>query len=114
MITGLLVSLVFYVHGSSGHGDLSLYHRYAEAFWLDSPPFTSLPAEYPLLSMVPFTLTLLPDYVTGFGLWMLLLLLAVYEVIRRRESAKAAEVCAVYLILGCFATVLGRFDLVPA
>ena len=114
MITGLLVSLVFYVHGSSGHGDLSLYHRYAQAFWLDSPPFTSLPAEYPLLSIVPFTLTLLPDYVTGFGLWMILLFLAIYEVIRRRESAKAAEVCAVYLVVGCFATVLGRFDLVPA
>jgi len=114
VITGLLVSLVFYVHGSSGHGDLSLYHRYAQAFWLDSPPFTSLPAEYPLLSIVPFTLTLLPDYVTGFGLWMILLFLAIYEVIRRRESAKAAEVCAVYLVVGCFATVLGRFDLVPA
>ncbi|HKA11708.1 MAG TPA: glycosyltransferase 87 family protein [Candidatus Dormibacteraeota bacterium] len=114
VITGLLVSLVFYVHGSSGHGDLALYHRYAEDFWLGSPPFTSLPAEYPLLSMVPFTLTLLPDYVTGFGLWMVLLFLAVIEVIRRRESARAAEICAVYLIVGCFATVLGRFDLVPA
>src|SRR5262249_40840781 len=114
VITGLLVSLVFYVHGSSGHGDLTLYHRYAQAFWLGSPPFTSLPAEYPLLSMAPFTLTLLPDYITGFGLWMVLLFLAVIEVIPTRQSATAAKVCAVCLIRGCFATVLGRSDLVPA
>ena len=117
MVTALLVSLVFYMHSSSGHGDLQLYHGYAQAFWLGSPPFSSLPAEYPLLSMIPFTLTLLPplpDYITVFGLWMLLIFLAGYVGIRRRESPKIAEICAVYLVVGCFATVLGRFDLLPA
>ncbi len=117
MIGGLLASLVFYMHSGSGHGDLQLYHGYAQAFWLGSPPFTSLPAEYPLLSMIPFTLTLLPpipDYITVFGLWMVLLFLAGYLAIRRRESPKAAAIFAVYLLLGCFATVLGRFDLLPA
>jgi len=49
-----------------------------------------------------------------FGLWMLLLLVAGYLAVRRRESARTGEVCAVYLVLGCFATVLGRYDLVPA
>jgi len=117
VVTALLASLVFYMHSGSGHGDLQLYHGYAQAFWLGSPPFSSLPAEYPLLSMIPFTLSLLPpipDYITVFGFWMLLLFLAGYVAIRRRESPKTAEICAVYLVLGCFATVLGRFDLLPA
>jgi hypothetical protein len=113
----LLLSLFRYVHDAYGHGDIDLYHRYALAFWSGDQRFHSLPAEYPLLALAPFTLTLLPparDYVTVFGLWMLLLLAAGYVAIRRRESARAAEVCAVYLVLGCFATVLGRYDLVPA
>jgi hypothetical protein len=113
----LLGSLTFYMHSHYGFGDVRLYHRYAQAFWLGSPPLRSLPAEYPLLSLLPFTLTLLPpipDYVTVYGLWMLALLGAGYLAVRRLESARAAEVMAVYLTLGCFATVLGRFDLVPA
>src|SRR5215469_13475019 len=117
LVAALLGSLVLYMHSAFGHGDIREYHRYAQAFWLGSPPLRSLPAEYPLLSLVPFTLTLLPplsDYVTVFALWMLLLFVAGYLAIRRRESARTAEVCGVYLALGCFATVLGRFDLVPA
>jgi hypothetical protein len=117
VLAALLGSLVFYMHSAFGHGDITLYHRYAQAFWLGSPPFRSLPAEYPLLSLAVFTVSLLPplrDFVSVFALWMLLLLAAVYLAIRRRESARAAEVCAVYLALGCFATVLGRYDLVPA
>jgi hypothetical protein len=117
LLATLLGSLVFYMHTYYGHGDITLYHRYAQAFWLHWPPFRSLPAEYPLLSMVPFTLTLLPplaDYTSVFGAWMLLFLAAFYVALRRRESPRTAEVCAVYLVLGCFATVLGRYDLVPA
>jgi hypothetical protein len=117
LVAALLGSLVFYMHSAFGHGDITEYHRYAQAFWLGSPTLRSIPAEYPLLSLVPFTLTLLPplsDYVTVFALWMLLLFVAGYLAIHRRESARAAEVCGVYLALGCFATVLGRFDLVPA
>src|SRR5205814_899047 len=63
------------------------------------------------------TLTLLPplaDYTSVFGVWMLLFLAAFYVALRRREAPRTAEVCAVYLVLGCFATVLGRYDLVPA
>jgi uncharacterized membrane protein len=117
IVAVLLGSLVFYMHSAYGHGDITLYHRYARDFWLGSPPLRSLPAEYPLLSLVPFTLTLLPplhDFVSVFGAWMLLLFLAGYVALRRRESAQAAEVCGVYLAVGCFATVLGRYDLVPA
>jgi hypothetical protein len=117
LVATLLGSLVFYMHSAFGHGDITEYHHYAQWFWLGSSPFRSLPAEYPLLSLVPFTLTLLPplsDYVSVFALWMLLLFVAGYLAIRRRESARVAEVVGVYLALGCFATVLGRFDLLPA
>ena len=117
IVVVLLGSLVFYMHSAYGHGDITLYHRYAEQFWLGSPPLRSLPAEYPLLSLLPFTFTLLPpvpDFVSVFALWMLLLLVVGYAAIRRRESGAAAEVCGVYLALGCFATVLGRYDLLPA
>jgi hypothetical protein len=113
----LLGSLVFYMHSAYGHGDITLYHDYARAFWVGRHAFRALPAEYPALSLVPFTLTLLPplrDYVTVFALWMLLLFLATYLAVRRWESARAAQVMGVYLVLGGFATVLGRFDLVPA
>jgi Glycosyltransferase family 87 len=120
LVAVLLGSLVLYMHTAFGHGDITLYHRYAQAFWLGwggTPPLRSLPAEYPLLSLVPFTLTLLPplpDFVSVFALWMLVLFAAGYAAIRAREGGRAAEVCGVYLVLGCFATVLGRFDLVPA
>ena len=113
----LLVSLFPYMHGWYGHGDVDVYHRYAVDFWSGARRLHALPAEYPLLSLVAFTLTLvppLPDYVTVFGLWMLLLLVAGCLAIRRQESARAAEVCAVYVVLGCVATVLGRYDLLPA
>ena len=117
LVAVLLGSLVLYMHSAYGHGDITLYHRYAQAFWLGWPPFRSLPAEYPLLSLIPFTLTLvppLPDYVSVFAIWMLALFAAGFAVLRRREGGRVAEVCGVYLALGCFATVLGRFDLVPA
>ena len=107
----LLGSLAFYMHSRYGHGDITLYHQYAKDFWLGRHALRALPAEYPLLSLVPFTLTLLPplpDYVSVFAVWMLLLFLAGYFAIRRWESARAAELCGVYLALGSFATVLGR------
>jgi hypothetical protein len=113
----LLGSLIFYMHSRYGHGDITLYHRYAQAFWFGSPRFSSLPAEYPLLSLVPFTLTLLPplgDFISVFGVWMLLLFLVGYLAVRRRESTRPAAVLGVYLALGSFATALGRYDLLPA
>ena len=117
VVAALLGSFFLYVHGAYGHGDIDTYHRYALDFWLGSPPLRSLPAEYPPLSLLPFSLTLvppLPDHVAVFAFWMLLLFLAGYVAIGRRESARAAEVFGVYLALGCFGTLLGRFDLVPA
>lgn len=117
IVAALLGSLISYMHSAYGHGDITLYHRYAQAFWFGSPRFSSLPAEYPLLSVIPFTLTLLPplgDFISVFGIWMLLFFLVGYLAIRRQESPRTAEVFGVYLALGCFATALGRYDLLPA
>jgi hypothetical protein len=116
-VAALTGSVVFYMQGPYGHGDITVYHRYALAFWSGPSPLRSLPAEYPPLSLAAFTLTLLPpaaNYVSVFGLWMLLLFTVGFVAIRSHESPRAAEVCAVYLVLGCIATLLGRYDLVPA
>jgi hypothetical protein len=109
----LLVAL----RGDGGHFDVLLYHFYAVNFWAGSPPLRTLPAEYPVLALLPFTLTLvppLPDFVTVFGVWMLGLLVLVVVLIARRDSPRAAEVCAVYLAIGAWGTLLARYDLVPA
>ena len=113
----LLASLVLYMHGPNVHGDQSLYDRYAWDFWAGHPPFRALPAEYPLLALLPFSLAIappLPDFVSVFALWMLGLLAVGVLAIARRESDRAAEVCAVLLAVGAWGTVLGRYDLVPA
>ncbi len=116
-VAALLASLVLYMHGPNVHGDQSLYDHYAWDFWAGQSRFRSLPAEYPLLALLPFSLTILPplpDFVSVFAVWMLVLLVAGLLVLARRESSRVAEVCAVYVTLGAWATVLGRYDLVPA
>jgi hypothetical protein len=113
----LIGVIVFELHSRFGHGDIDLYHRYAQAFWLGSPPLRSLPLEYPPLSIVAFSLTLmppLPDYITVFALWMMALLAATYLAFKRFESVRAAEVVIVYSVVGGLSTLLGRYDLVPA
>jgi Glycosyltransferase family 87 len=113
----LVASLALYMHGPRVHVDQSLYARYAWDFWTGPARFRSLPVEYPPLSLLPFTLAIvppLPDFVSVFALWMLALLVATLLVIARLESARAAEVAAVYLAVGAWGTVLGRYDLVPA
>jgi hypothetical protein len=116
----LIAVIPLELHSKFGHGDIDLYHRYAQAFWLgtwNSPPLRSLPLEYPPLSIIPFSLSLLPplsDYITVYALWMLGIVAAGYFAIRRYESERAAEVYAVYCLVGGLSTLLGRFDLVPA
>jgi Glycosyltransferase family 87 len=113
----LLAVIPLELHSRYGHGDIDLYHRYAQAFWLSSPPLTALPVEYPPLSILPFSLTLLPplgDYITVFAIWMLVIFAAAYLAYKRFETTRAAEVFAVYCVVGGLSTLLGRFDLVPA
>jgi hypothetical protein len=117
VVAALLGWVALYLHGPWDHGDITLYHRYALDFWTGPRALRSLPAEYPLLSLIPFSLTLLPplpDTVTVFALWMLALFVAGIVAVARRESPRVAEVTAVSLAVGGCATLLGRYDLVPA
>ncbi len=117
LATGTLAaSLFFYLNGAHHHGDIDLYHSYAHAFWLAGGLPHIIPTEYPLLAVLPFSLTMLPPVhqaVIVFGLWMLVLFVAGFVVLGRRESPRVAEICAVYLVVGAFATAVGRYDLVP-
>jgi hypothetical protein len=112
----LAASLFLYLNGAHHHGDIDLYHSYAHAFWLAGGLPHIIPMEYPLLAVLPFSLTMLPPVhqpVIVFGLWMLVLFVAGLMILARRESPRVAEICAVYLAVGGFATAVGRYDLVP-
>jgi hypothetical protein len=98
-------------------GDVGLYHLYAQDFWFGSPPFHLLPAEYPALALVIFTLTLIPpvlDYATVFAIWMGLAVAVGLWAIHRVEGRRAAVAAGAYLAIGAFGTVLARFDIVPS
>jgi hypothetical protein len=82
-----------------------------------SAPFHALPPEYPLLTLIPFSLPLLAPvlwYELAFAIEMLIVAALIYFVIARWRSRSAAIAFAFYLALGSWATALGRFDLIPA
>lgn len=98
-------------------GDVLEYHQYAIAFWLQHPAFHHFPVEYPPLSILPFSLTLIPplaDYALVFSLWMLAFALAGYAGFLHFSSRRKALVYVFYLVLGAAATILARYDIVPA
>jgi glycosyl transferase family 87 len=108
---------VFVVHRASGWGDVALYHSYATWFWAGPSPFHSLPLEYPAPTIAVFSLTLAPavqDYATVFAVWMAAVFLAGYLAFQRFGGRRRATLYAVYLLLGASATLLNRFDLLPA
>src|SRR5437660_4620026 len=79
-------------------------------------PLHALPHEYPLLAVVPFTLTLLAPYqwfLLEFAVWMALVAGVIYFVLKRSMSTSAALAFAFYLVVGNWATALSRFDLIP-
>lgn len=99
------------------NGDVALYHTYALNFWTQYPLFHSFPVEYPPLSIIPFSLTLAPplkDFLTVFNLWMIAIILLGYEGMRRFAGRRRALIYLLYLVLGTMATMLDRFDIVPA
>jgi hypothetical protein len=80
-------------------------------------PLHALPYEYPLLTLIPFLLGLtgpLAWYQTTFACWMIVLAIGLYFLLKRRVSRGAAIAVALYLPLGNWITLAGRFDLVPA
>jgi hypothetical protein len=98
-------------------GDVGLYHAYAVRFWTRPPLLHALPVEYPPLAILPFSLTLLPashDYAVIYACWMGALVLVGYLGFLRFSTPRRALVYALYLVVGATATLLARFDLVPA
>jgi len=98
-------------------GDVGLYHEYAVRFWTRPPVLHALPVEYPPLAILPFSLTLLPttrDYTLPYAYWMGALVLVGYLGFLRYATCRRALVYALYLLVGATATILARFDLVPA
>jgi hypothetical protein len=99
------------------NGDVLEYQRYAMTFWFGHPPFRHLPVEYPPLTILPFTLTIvppLPDPVVVFAWWMGALLIATYFWLRHVGTSRRAIVFVAYLLIGATSTVLARYDLFPA
>ncbi len=80
-------------------------------------PLRILPPEYPALTLVAFSLPLLAPaqwYQVVFAFSMAIIAGIMYLLLKRYRSTSAAIAFAVYLVLGSWATALGRFDLIPA
>jgi hypothetical protein len=113
----LLGLVEFAIHGPYGAGDIKVYHRYAIEFWAGKNAFHALPVEYPPLTILVFTLSVLPpiaDYISVYACWMAGVFLVGYFAFRRFSSPQNASIYAVYLLLGATGALLGRFDLFPA
>jgi hypothetical protein len=79
--------------------------------------FRNLPFEYPLLSIVPFSLGLIAPtawYQVAFALWMLLVAAIIYFILYKTRSTGAAIAFAFYLVIGNWGSAAARFDVVPA
>jgi len=80
-------------------------------------PLHALPYEYPLLTLIPFSLGMVAPqswYQVAFALWMLLVTAVIYLVLVRWRSRRAALAYAAYMVVGGWATLAGRFDIFPA
>ena len=113
----ILGLVLFAIHGPYGAGDIRVYHHYAVEFWAGKHAFNTLPIEYPPLTILVFSLSVLPplwDYASVYAGWMAVLFLAGYFAYRKFSSRHNANLYAVYLLLGATGALLGRYDLFPA
>jgi hypothetical protein len=119
VLAGVLVAARMYAvaHWKLPAGDVTEYYQYARDFWLGRPPLHALPLEYPPLSIIPFSLTLLPplhDFQSVFSWWMGGAVLLGYAGFLRFSTRRRGLVYIVYLLLGADAVLLARYDIVPA
>lgn len=80
-------------------------------------PLHALPHEYPLLSVLPFTIGLLVPaywYQVAFALGIEVLVIVTYIVLRVYKSRSAAIAFALYIVVGGWSVALARYDVVPA
>jgi len=99
------------------HGQLSYIINTVEAQQSTLKPLHTLPQEYPLLTIIPFSLGMVGDaqwYRVAFPLWMALAAAIVYFILLRYSSRETAIAFAFYLVIGSWSTAVGRFDLIPA
>jgi hypothetical protein len=119
--------------------DVFRYECYGSAFWYGSKAFDSpnhehcsfilesqkplqgslyyLPQEYPILSLLPFSLGLtyaFMGYEESFKAWMVIAAMYTYLLLLFYKSRASAVVFALYLVAGNWATAAGRFDIIPA
>lgn len=117
--------------------DVAKYECYAHGFWQgtsgltmfpneqcgflvpsSSPqPFHTLPREYPLLTLIPFSVALVAPtafYHVAFACLIAFLIAILYFVLAYVGTRGASVAFLVYLLLGCWSTVEGRFDLIPS
>ncbi len=109
----------------TNNGLVQLMRAYNVPEWLvsfvaaQSPtqPLHALPHEYPLLTIIPFSLGLIVSaywYQVAFAFAMALLAGVVYFMLRRWQSKSAAIAFAIYMVIGCWATATARYDIIPA
>jgi hypothetical protein len=117
LVVGLAIALLsVYVAGGWRDSDVSIYHTYALGFWggLAHP---LLPLEYPPLSILPFSLTLSAPATwssDAFVFWMTVAFALGYVAIRRWAGPRQAGTYVVYVLAAGPATLLFRYDLLPA
>jgi hypothetical protein len=109
------------ISGAS-HDDLQvlLFYHYGHTFWFGSPPLSTLPVEYPPLSVIMFSLSVLPPLfgpiasITVYTIWMSLLALVSYALFRHFEGAHRAHLAAVAVLIATGSVLLISYDLAPA
>ncbi len=82
-----------------------------------SQPLHLLPPEYPLLTILPFSLALVVPpqwYQVAFAICMALVAGVMYFVLKRYRARSAAMAFAAYLVIGSWALAETRFDLITA
>jgi hypothetical protein len=122
-VAALIAGLIL-MRASSGasHDDLQvlLFYHYGHTFWFGSPPLYTLPLEYPPLSVIMFSFTVLPPLfgpiasITLYTAWMSLLALVSYTLFRHFEGAHRAHLAAVAVVIATGSVLLISYDLAPA
>ena len=117
LVVGLLVAASsLYFAGDWRNVDVDFYHLYAIGFW-GNPSHRLLPTEYPPLSILPFSLTLLGPvdwFPVTFAVSMAAIAVLGYLAFVRFTSPRQAGAYAIYVLAAGIATTFYRYDLVPA
>ena len=128
LLAATMVETFFGIH------DVLEYHCYATVFWFGAQTsqllpaslcqfitqisqYHTLPLEYPPLTLIIFSLPLLVPvvgYPLMFALFMAGTVSIIYWLLLRYGPSGAGAVFAACLLVGCLATTLARFDVVPA